>query len=71
MVGLGRIGVPVHLRDNVSTFLRLYDALNPTVTLFVVCLFSVQTIIHKRNKYTVYTVGESGNNPTIAIESKV
>ena len=32
MVGLGRIGVPVHLRDNVSTFLRLKDAFNPTVT---------------------------------------
>ena len=32
MVGLGRIGVPGHLRVNVSTFLRLQDALNPTVT---------------------------------------
>ena len=37
MIGLGRInvGVPVHFSDDDSTLLHLLDALNSTVTQFV------------------------------------
>ena len=34
MIGLGRIGVPDHFNDNVSTFHLLYEDFYPTVIQF-------------------------------------
>ena len=45
MVGLGRVDIPVQFRDNVSTFLRLLDALNSTVICFIPFPFLCQSFV--------------------------